>query len=155
MDHREIQNRLEACRLPEWETLPDFGVYMDQLLGLVSRALAGTGAPVDLTASMVETDVKAGIMEKPAGKKYSRDALAQLLMIMMLKLTTPMDLLKALLHPPEGTDTETLYRQFCNEQDAIILDFGRREDSQPMEYALQSAYLQYVLRLKAELNNET
>ena len=41
--------------------------------------------------------VKAGMMDKPSGKKYSRESLAQLLMIVQLKLTTPMDLMKTLL----------------------------------------------------------
>ena len=32
MTHDEILKRLEGCHLPEWDELPDFGLYMDQLV---------------------------------------------------------------------------------------------------------------------------
>ena len=150
MNHQEILACLEGCRLPEWETLPDFGLYMDQMLGLVTRSLISVGPRVDLTASMVNNYVKAGIMEKPVGKKYSRTALAQLLMIVQLKVTSPMDLLKTLLHPEDGSDAETIYRQFCQEQERIIETYRKQEDATPVSYALQASSLRLILRLSLE-----
>ena len=89
MKHEAILKSLEGCRLPDWEKLPDFGMYMDQMITFVNRSFPGTEGRLDLTASMINNYVKAGIIDKPSGKKYSRDALAQLLMIVQLKLTTP------------------------------------------------------------------
>ena len=91
MKHEAILKSLEGCRLPDWEKLPDFGMYMDQMITFVNRSFPGTEGRLDLTASMINNYVKAGIIDKPSGKKYSRDALAQLLMIVQLKLTTPME----------------------------------------------------------------
>ena len=91
MTHDEILKRLEGCRLPEWDELPDFGLYMDQLVTYVARTFPGISGRLDLTSSMINNYVKAGLIDKPTGKKYSREALAQLLMISLMKVSTPLD----------------------------------------------------------------
>ena len=150
MTHDDILSCLEGCRLPAWETLPDFGLYMDQIITYVSRALPGVSGRLELTASMINNYVKAGIIEKPSGKKYSRKALAQLLMVVQLKLTTPMDLMKTLLHPEDGTETETLYGSFRQYQEQVISACRTQEDAPRMMYALKSSSLQLILRLSGE-----
>ena len=150
MTHEMILEHLQGCLLPDWETLPDFGLYKDQMILFVSRSLPGVSGRLDLTASMINNYVKAGLIEKPAGKKYSREALAQLLMIVQLKLTTPMELVKSLLHPEDGTETETLYRQFRQYQDQVISAYRVQEEAPRLMYALESSSFQLILQLSGE-----
>ena len=154
MDSAKIPDCLQGCRLPPWESLPDFGLYMDQMIPFVNRAFPEAGPYLELTPSMINNYVKAGLMDKPSGKKYSREALAQLMMLIQLKLTTPMDLMKVLLHPEENTDTERLYQQFSAHQDQMIRLFRQHADQDPMMLALASSSLQLMLRLtQAEEKN--
>ena len=150
MTHEEILGHLQGCLLPDWDTLPDFGLYRDQLISFINRSLPGVSGRLDLTSSMINNYVKAGLIDKPEGKKYSREALAQLLMIIQLKLTTPMDLMKTLLHPEDGTETEQLYAVFRRYQDQVIAEYQKEEDAPRLMYALKSSSLQYIMRLSGE-----
>ena len=150
MTHEAILEHLQGCLLPDWETLPDFGLYKDQLITFINRALPGMSGRLDLTSNMINNYVKAGLIEKPAGKKYSREALAQLLMVVQLKLTTPMDTVKTLLHPEGGKDTRELYDDFRQYQARVISEYKKQEDATSLMYALKSATLQYVMLLSDE-----
>ena len=150
MEHEAILACLRGCLLPDWDTLPDFGVYMDQMITYVNRSFPGIAGRFDLTPSMINNYVKAGVIEKPAGKKYSRDALAQLLMVIQLKLTTPMEDMKALLHPADGTQTRDLYLRFRQYQDQVVSEYQHQEDAPRLMYALKSSSQQLIQRLLNE-----
>ncbi|MBQ8073630.1 MAG: DUF1836 domain-containing protein [Clostridia bacterium] len=150
MTHQMIVEHLQGCILPEWNTLPDFGLYKDQMISFVNRALPSLSGKLDLTASMINNYVKAGLIDRPVGKKYSRESLAQLFMVILLKLTTPMDTVKTLLHPKDGTETQALYTLFRRYQDQVVSEFQQQEGAAPLLYALKSSALQYVMRLSEE-----
>ena len=116
-------------------------------LGAVFMNSQGTERQIDLTPSMINNYVKAGLMDKPLGKKYSREAIAQLLMIIQLKLTTPMDLMKTLLHPENGTETKDLYMLFRQCQEQVIVRYQDEETAPRLMYALKSSALQLITRL--------
>ena len=147
MKHDAILNCLQGCLLPDWDKLPDFGLYMDQMITLVNRSFPGIERQIDLTPSMINNYVKAGLMDKPLGKKYSREAIAQLLMIIQLKLTTPMNLMKTLLHPENGTETKDLYMLFRQCQEQVIVRYQDEETAPRLMYALKSSALQLITRL--------
>lgn len=150
MTHQEILEHLQGYLLPDWETLPDFGLYKDQMISFISRYLPGASGHLDLTASMINNYVKAGLIEKPTGKKYSREALAQLLMIVPLKLTTPMELVKELLHPANGTETRELYLRFRQYQEQVVSEYQKQEDAPRLLYALKSSSFQYIMQISNE-----
>ena len=147
MKHEAILACLKGCLLPEWEAIPDFGLYMDQVITFVGRSFPGIAGRLDLTPSMINNYVKAGMIDKPSGKKYSRDALAQLLMIIQLKLTTPMEIMKILLHPENEASTKDLY--------ALFRKFRLQEDAPRLMYALKSSSLQLIMRLSDEACQES
>lgn len=150
MTQTDILRRLESGILPEWESLPDFGLYMDQLLTFVGRqfdSLDGTGS---LTGNMINNYVKAGLIERPRGKKYSREALGQLLILCLLKPTTPLDVLGRLLHPGEESSTEALYSELRSQQTRLLSELAQRGEQTPIHCALEAASLQRVLRLMTE-----
>ena len=147
MTHDEILKRLEGCRLPEWDELPDFGLYMDQLVTYVARTFPGISGRLDLTSSMINNYVKAGLIEKPTGKKYSREALAQLLMISLMKVSTPLDVMNKILHPESGTETKEMYSSFVATQRRVKDEIIAKGNIPALDYALESASLQLALRL--------
>ena len=147
MTHDEILKRLEGCRLPEWDELPDFGLYMDQLVTYVARTFPGISGRLDLTSSMINNYVKAGLIDKPTGKKYSREALAQLLMISLMKVSTPLDVMNKILHPESGTETKEMYSSFVATQRRVKNEIIAKGDIPALDYALESASLQLALRL--------
>ena len=55
MDEKQIQGRLAGVRLPAWDLLPDFGLYMDQLVTYVQRCLAGLDGTdaINITPAMI------------------------------------------------------------------------------------------------------
>lgn len=69
--------------LPAWDELPDFELYMDQVLSLTGRYLEGMPNSEDskLTASMINNYVKVKIIPAPQGKRYSRRHVAYLLLL--------------------------------------------------------------------------
>ena len=150
MTHEEILKQLQGCQLPDWDTLPDFGLYKDQLISFINRSLPGVSGRLDLTSSMINNYVKAGLIDKPAGKKYSREALAQLFMIVQMKMTTPMELMKTLLHPGDGTTTQALYTDFREYQSKVIAEYRKQEEAPRLMYALKSSFFQYTLQLSGE-----
>ena len=109
----------DTLQLPAWEALPDFGLYMDQVIVLMERALVGVLPPGELTKSMVNNYVKVGLIPRPAGKKYEREHLAMLLMICILKQALSMEEIAALLRTLCAGGVHNGYGQFLAEVEAL------------------------------------
>lgn len=118
MTHNE-QAISEVMHLPQWEALPDFGLYMDQVIVLMERALEGVLPKGELTKSMVNNYVKVGLIPRPAGKKYGREHLALLLMICILKQALSMEEIAALLSMLCSNGEKAGYEQFLVEVEAL------------------------------------
>ncbi len=81
----ELISRLE---LTGWDDLPDIGLYMDQVTGLLNRQLAPFTMGRDdapLTPGMINNYVRSGHIARPSRKKYSREQLGALYMLCSLK----------------------------------------------------------------------
>jgi len=119
----ELCAQVAEQRLPRWDELPDFELYMDQVLSLMERYL-GSYPGFDrkgLTASMVNNYVKLGVMPPPVKKKYTRVHLAHLIMICILKASLPIDLIrKLILSSAEGRDERSGYDWFCETFEASV-----------------------------------
>ena len=112
----EICAQLESLRLPRWEELPDLELYMDQVLGLMQRYL-GAFPGFDekgLTASMVNNYVKMGALPPPQKKRYTREHLARLLVICILKASLPISAIERLCADAlSRAAEEEFYNDFC------------------------------------------
>ena len=104
---------------PSWAALPDLGLYMDQVMTLMTRVLGSMPGGGEITKSMVNNYVKAGLIRRPSGKKYDRDQLAQLIMIAVLKQALSMDEIAALLGMLCSCGTWACYDQFLEEVDGL------------------------------------
>ena len=83
---------VSSYHLPDWESIPDFGLYMDQVMALLQSYLGFIPALTDskegfVTASTINNYVRLKIMPAPEKRKYHRIHIAYLIMILTLKLS--------------------------------------------------------------------
>lgn len=81
----ELRERLRTQRPVAWEQLPDFPLYMDQVLAYMERQVLRFEENDGLTAAMVNNYTKSGLVPRTEGKKYNREHLAYLTVICILK----------------------------------------------------------------------
>ena len=81
----EIQERMRSQRPVNWEQLPDFPLYMDQVLSYMDRQILRFEEDDGLTSAMVNNYTKSGLLPRAEGKKYNRTHLAYLTAIFVLK----------------------------------------------------------------------
>ncbi len=75
-------------RIPTWDELPEIELYMDQVVGFISRKLSqcfGADDEKSITATMVNNYVKQKLIASPQKKKYDRTQMAQLIIIFLMK----------------------------------------------------------------------
>lgn len=63
-----MEQEIQALELPEWEILPDIGLYMDQVVTLMDRTFSPTLPKCEMTKSMVNNYVKVGMIPRRQGK---------------------------------------------------------------------------------------
>ena len=114
---RRWSNYLHKHNLPEWEQLPDFGLYMDQVQTLLAQYLSFLPQDSDeqvITTSAINNYVRTGIMPPPNRKKYERIHIAYLIMICSLKQSLSMSEIQKII--PSGLSEDEIrsaYTDFC------------------------------------------
>jgi len=114
----------ELLALPKIEEMPDFGLYMDQVITFMQRKYPAN----PLTKTMINNYTKDKILFPPIKKKYSREHLMLLSIIQILKRTLSLPEIKVILGPL-STDLEKenfsslyeLYNGFSKIYGAVIL----------------------------------
>lgn len=78
---------VEALHFPRWQELPEFDLYMDQVIALAEKYLAVLSPDNKelITPSMINNYVKSGVLPPPKNKKYNRTHLALLMIICSTK----------------------------------------------------------------------
>lgn len=108
-------NYLHKHRLPDWEQLPDFGLYMDQVLTLLSQYLSFLPQSSEeqvITTSAINNYVRTGIMPPPNKKKYDRIHIAYLIMICSLKQSLSMSDIQKII--PGGLSEEEMRNAYSD-----------------------------------------
>lgn len=85
---QEILTGLQTLHLPRWEELPDFNLYMDQVLSLLNGWLEPLNFEKNkgiLTSGMINNYVKNSIVKAPVKKHYKKYHLAYLLVVACMK----------------------------------------------------------------------
>ena len=146
-DLTDLQERLRTQRPVEWEQLPDFALYMDQVLSYMDRQFIRFDEDDTLTAAMVNNYTKSGLVPRAEGKKYSREHLAYLTAICILKRvmsTRDMDLL---IHEElQGSHSvESGYNAFCASLDKALNITVDEMESRPAGDSLADAAIHFAL----------
>lgn len=75
---------MHKVKLPRWDDLPKFELYMDQVTALVNEVLGPLGVDT-VTPAMINNYVKHKVILAPVKKKYQTMQLTDILMISLLK----------------------------------------------------------------------
>ena len=150
-DSASLQERLRKQRPVDWDQLPDFSLYMDQVLSYMDRQVIRFDEDDGLTAAMVNNYTKSGLVPRAEGKKYGREHLAYLTAICVLKRvmsTRDMDLL--IREELRGRPAREGYAAFCQSLDnALNITAGelagRLGDGEPDDSVLADAAIHFAL----------
>ena len=144
---RELKERLERERPVEWEAFPDIGLYMDQLISYMPRQLIHYGEGESLTSAMVNNYTKSGLVPRAAGKKYSRDHLAYLTAICILKQVMPAKDMALLLEEETAGDKPVgeLYEEFCQSLDQALRSAAGEMEGYMDQASLSRGALHFAL----------
>ena len=115
-----------------WELIPDLGLYMDQVITFISKMYAplyGEDMRSYLSAPMINNYVKSKLIPRPVGKKYSREQIALLTMIVALKQVSSMEDIRRMLALKEDETVEQLYSAFCQRFNRVIQMMQGAENS--------------------------
>lgn len=86
---RRWEKYLNNYQLPEWENIPDIGLYMEQVIALLKNYLDYLPPELKeeqfITAAAINNYVRKKIMPEPDKKKYYRTHIAYLIIICSLK----------------------------------------------------------------------
>ncbi|HCX64682.1 MAG TPA: fatty acid-binding protein DegV [Eubacteriaceae bacterium] len=113
----EYSRIMSQVKLTLWDDLPNFAVYSDQMLKIVTDEISFMQISDEkmITKSMVNNYVKWGMMPKPVKKKYERIHIAYVMIITILKQVLPISKIKDGIHLQIALqgDEKTAYNSFC------------------------------------------
>ena len=147
---KEIEDILKYLKeanefaLTKYRELPGVALYMEQVLSYINDLLSSLSADDSkmLTSFMVNNYVKAGMVDEPQKKKYSKEQIGYLIAITLMKTTVSMSNMEVLLELDQGisTNKETIYR-FWSDMEGTILSETSRKTLQRVE-SIQRRYRQ-------------
>lgn len=150
----DFRRQLETLRPAEWDTLPDFPLYMDQVLSYMERQTIHLDESDTLTASMVNNYTKNALVPRAEGKKYNQIHLAYLTFICTLKQVMSVRDMDLLIRTELEGDrsVEDGYQAFLRSLDgaltATAAEAARYEDAPSLaDTAVHFALLSYTAGL--------
>lgn len=129
-----ILTGLKELKLPRYKDLPDFGIYSEQLVEIVNKALeAMFDKDNKLTKSMVNNYVKHKIMPSPIKKRYFRNHIVYCIVITVFKNNLSMtEIDGGILHELKKSSIEESYNYFCDKIESVmrlIIDILDKQES--------------------------
>lgn len=122
---RRWEKFLAAYRLPDWDAIPDFGLYMEQVVQLLKQYLDYLPPELKqaepITAAAINNYVRTKLLPEPRKKRYYRIHIAYLIMICTLKQSLRLSMLSTLL--PGDLPEEDVKRAYA----AFVLRHQRCE----------------------------
>lgn len=124
---------LKELKLPRYKDLPDFGIYSEQLVEIVNKALeAMFDKDNKLTKSMVNNYVKHKIMPSPIKKRYFRNHIVYCIVITVFKNNLSIaEIDGGILHELKKSSIEESYNYFCDKIESVmrlIIDILDKQD---------------------------
>lgn len=129
-----ILTGLKELKLPRYKDLPDFGIYSEQLVEIVNKALeAMFDKDNKLTKSMVNNYVKNKIMPSPIKKRYFRNHIVYCIVITVFKNNLSIaEIDGGILHELKKSSIEESYNYFCDKIESVmrlIIDILDKQDN--------------------------
>lgn len=156
-----MEKSYQPIHLLRWDELPDFNLYVDQLIQIIQDQTDFMNILYDdiaLTKSMVNNYVKKGIMSRPERKRYGKIQLCQLTVITILKpILSLTEIQSGIDMALRNNSLEEAYDQFCTSMENSyerMWNFSHSEislstphDFIPLEIAGLSLWGKYFTKL--------
>ena len=109
---RRWESYLNSFRLPAWEEIPDLGLYMEQITVLLKDYLDYFPPELKeeqfITAATINNYVRIKVMPQPIKRRYYREHIAYLIIILSLKHSLSIALIQRII--PTGLSREEVER---------------------------------------------
>ena len=122
--------------LPEWDSIPDFGLYMDQVIVLLEQYLSFIPTPAGakehiVTSATINNYVRLKIMPAPVKRKYHRVHIAYLVMILTMKQSLSISDVQKVIPPMDSSEDEMLsvYEDYSEKFRRLALFFNQQVQS--------------------------
>ncbi len=116
----EMALPIRFFRLPRYEQLPDFGLYLEQTTQYINQCLRPLGF-FEITGSMIRNYVKMGLVKNPVQKRYDRDQISRLIAITLLKPVMSLENIQLILRlQSDAYADETAYDYFAMELENVL-----------------------------------
>lgn len=122
--------------LPEWDSIPDFGLYMDQVIVLLEQYLSFIPTPAGakehiVTSATINNYVRLKIMPTPVKRKYHRVHIAYLVMILTMKQSLSISDVQKVIPPMDSSEDEVLsvYEDYSEKFRRLALFFNQQVQS--------------------------
>ncbi len=130
----EIADSIKDFKLPEYETIPNVGLYLEQVTKYITEYLEPLESMV-ITGSMIGNYVKKHLIDNPVKKQYYREQIAYLIFIAVAKSVLSLEDIQLLIDMKKRTyDSKTAYGYFCRDfEDVLYYVFGLKDSLEPVE----------------------
>lgn len=143
---KQLKHKLATERPVSWTEFPDISLYKDQVVSYMYRQLIDFDGDGQLTSAMVSNYVKDKLLPRADGKKYTREHLAGLTEICLLKQVLSVRNIGLLLQQEqEGNDPEGFYSKFKQLLDEALTKMAEQIDPNWEAEALSDKALQLAV----------
>lgn len=122
---------------PRWDELPDFDIYVDQVVNIIESKLKLLQFKEDekiITKSMINNYVKHGIVAPPIKKRYSKVHVAYLFVVCILKRVYSLEEIgKMLLLQTTHYPIDVSYNYFLEEFEHCLTSIIKKESIHHIE----------------------
>ena len=137
---------LMEFHLPRWEELPNFDLYLDQVITLIEGYLSNlfdNEKDSILTSAMINNYVKLKLIPKAEKKRYNRVHIAYLIAITMLKqVLTISEIKEGIEYQANINGLKEAFNLFCEEQEMAIRSVANHLRSKEGTFQIEGITLQ-------------
>lgn len=157
---------IENFHIPRWNELPSIALYLDQVVNLINSYLTPyilfkselkNDENELLTKTMINNYVKNNLIDAPIKKQYSKNQLAKLFVICVLKQVYSMHDIKKLIDIAlTDSNVQLAYNNFCKLfEEALLCTYNRKDfidkhSSSDNLYLLKSVLLSCSYKIYVE-----
>ena len=139
------QEIISKIHIPRWNELPEIDLYLDQVVNYIEKYLGQYNANKEdkiITKTMINNYVKLGIMPAPTKKKYSREHMAYLIVICILKQVYSIsDIGKLISLTIQYFELSKAYNRFCANLEVSLKNVFTRKEFPNTEKMTEEQYL--------------
>lgn len=118
---------------PKWDELPEFELYMDQVIAIVNRYMGNMADLMNdeniITQAMINNYVKNKLIPPPIKKRYSKIHIAALLIICSCKQSMNISSIMAFLDFESDETMKVCYENFLANRNSVIQEMKKLIDS--------------------------